>query len=116
MECMTESSEPTVIHHEAERRFEIAVGDQRAGLLEYVDVDGSRVFTHTEVDEAYSGQGLAGILVGRGLDVSKEAGLRLVPVCPYVSKYLGKHPEYADDVQAVTPDLLRAAKADRVRR
>ena len=110
---MTESTEPTVSHNESERRFEIAVDGQLAGFVEYVDVDENRVFTHTEVDEAYAGQGLAGILVARALDETRDAGKRLVPVCPYVSKYLGKHPEYADDAEQVTPELLLAARKDR---
>lgn len=89
-------------------RFEIRVDDTVAGFTQFVDRDGQRIIFHTEVDEAFSGQGLGGTLVGQALDRTREAGLRVVPVCPYVEKYIGKHEEYADIADPVT-DEARAA-------
>ncbi|MYW15379.1 N-acetyltransferase, partial [Streptomyces sp. SID2955] len=31
----------------------------------------------------------------------------IVPVCPYVAKFLTRHEEFADLVDPVTPDVLR---------
>ena len=72
-------------------RFEISVDGTRAGLAQFVDADGRRIFFHTEVGDEYSGQGLAGTLVARALDDTREAGLRVVPVCEYVQGYVEKH-------------------------
>jgi predicted GNAT family acetyltransferase len=83
-------------------RFEISVDGSRAGLAEFVDADGRRIFTHTEVDDEYSGKGLAGELVAHALDATREAGLRVVPMCDYVRGYVEKHDEYADLVDPVT--------------
>ncbi|KRF37667.1 GNAT family N-acetyltransferase [Nocardioides sp. Soil805] len=92
-------------------RFEIAVDGTRAGLTQFVDSGGQRIFFHTEVGEEYAGQGLAGTLVTRALDATREAGLRVVPVCPYVKRFVGSHEEYADIVDAVTADALATVRA-----
>ena len=85
-------------------RFEISVDGTRAGLTQFVDSGAQRIFFHTEVGDEYSGQGLAGTLVARALDDTREAGLRVVPVCEYVKGYVEKHDEYADLVDPVTGD------------
>ncbi|WP_409240342.1 N-acetyltransferase [Streptomyces sp. PA5.6] len=36
----------------------------------------------------------------------ESTGLRAVPVCPYVAKFLKKHEEYADLPDPVTPEVL----------
>jgi predicted GNAT family acetyltransferase len=92
-------------------RFEISVDGVRAGLTQFVDTDGQRIFFHTEVGDEFEGQGLAGELVSGALDATREAGLRVVPVCPYVKRYVGRHEEYADLVDPVTPDAVAAVRA-----
>ncbi|WP_418955703.1 GNAT family N-acetyltransferase [Streptomyces tritici] len=102
-----QATAPVVRHVEDRHRYEILVGGERAGLTAYRDRDGQRVFFHTETDEAYAGQGLAGILVQEALTDVRAAGLRIVPVCPYVAKFLKKHEEFADITDPVTPDVLQ---------
>jgi predicted GNAT family acetyltransferase len=51
---------------------------------------------HTEVPEQYQGQGLAGKLATAALEWARASGLKVIPSCPYVSNYIGKHPEFAD--------------------
>lgn len=97
--------------HAAEReRYEIRVGDDVAGLVQYLDRDGQRIFFHTEVDDAYSGRGLAGRLVGAALESARQDGLRVAPVCPYVAKFVKQHTEFADVVDKVTPAALEAVR------
>jgi predicted GNAT family acetyltransferase len=91
-------------------RFEISVDGTRAGLAQFVDADGRRIFFHTEVGDEYSGQGLAGELVARALDATRAAGLRVVPVCEYVETYVGKHEQYADLVDPVTAEARAAVR------
>lgn len=67
-----------------------------------------RVFYHTHVDEAYSGQGLASVLVQAAVDDAIAAGFDIVPVCPYVARWFTKHTEYADRVAKVTSRHLAA--------
>lgn len=92
-------------------RFEIAVDGTRAGLTQFLDTGGQRIFFHTEVGDEFEGQGLASELVARALDATREAGLRVVPVCPYVKRFVGRHEEYADLVDPVTPEAVAAVRA-----
>ncbi|MFI6355256.1 GNAT family N-acetyltransferase [Streptomyces sp. NPDC050743] len=101
------SAAPTVEHNEVKHRYEILVDGKRAGLTAYRDRGEQRVFFHTEVDEAFAGQGLASRLVQEALTDVREAGKRIVPVCPYVAKFLNKHEEFADITDPVTPEVLR---------
>ena len=78
-------------------RYEIRDGDVLAGFAEYVLPDDVHVdFVHTEVDEAYGGQGLAGGVVEFALADVRAQGKRIIAHCPYVAKWLTKHPEYDD--------------------
>lgn len=54
------------------------------------------IFTHTEVPEELEGQGIAGQVVRFALDDARARGLKVVPRCPYVADYIGRHPEYQD--------------------
>ena len=74
------STTPTVERVEAERVYRIVVDGRRAGLTAYRDHGDQRVFYHTEVDDAYAGQGLAARLVREALTDSREQGKRIVPV------------------------------------
>jgi uncharacterized protein len=64
------------------------------------------VLVHTEVDEAYSGRGLAGRIVRAVFDAARAEGgggtghTAVVPRCPYAQRWLGSHPEYLADVPA----------------
>ncbi|MFG2881115.1 GNAT family N-acetyltransferase [Streptomyces sp. NPDC048297] len=98
---------PTVEHVEAENHYAILVDGERAGLTAYRDRGDQRVFYHTEVDDAFAGQGLASVLVQEALTDVRAAGKRIVPVCPYVAKFLKKHDEFADITDAATPDVLQ---------
>jgi predicted GNAT family acetyltransferase len=69
------------------------------GIADYVLTDDEHVdFVHTEVDEAYAGQGLAGRLVAFALADVREHGRRVIPHCPYVQAWLERHPGEYDDL------------------
>jgi hypothetical protein len=87
--------------HEAAHRFEIWVGDDLAGFTKYRTAEGTlHAFDHTEVEPRYEGHGLAGRLVTEALDAARDRGWTVLPYCPFVREYLGKHPQYADLVPA----------------
>ena len=94
---MTERAEITVQENAAQKRYEASIeSGVVAGFAEYEDLDGVRVFTHTEVDDAYEGQGVGSALARGALDDVRERGLRLRAKCPFIKSYVDKHPEYAD--------------------
>jgi predicted GNAT family acetyltransferase len=88
-------------------RFTIGVEGQTVGSAYFADRDGTRVFYHTEVDDEYEGRGLATILVGEALSATKDAGMRIVPVCELVAAYLDKHHDFDDVVDPATPAIKR---------
>jgi predicted GNAT family acetyltransferase len=92
---------------DAQQLYEVLVDGRRAGVAMYRDRGDQRVFFHTEVDDAFTGQGLAAQLVRQALTDARTSGMRIVPVCPYVVRYLKRHDEYADLADPVTPDVLR---------
>lgn len=101
----------TTVAQEADR-FTVSVDGGPVGFTEFADRDGQRVFIHTEVDDNYEGRGLATILVGGALEATKDAGLRIVPVCELVAGYVEKHPEFSAVTDAPTTDIeewLRSA-------
>ncbi len=84
---------------EAER-YEVHVDGALAGFAEYRRRPNLIAFTHTEVGDAYEGQGLASTLIRHALDEARAAGLAVLPFCPFVNGYITRHPEYADLVPA----------------
>ena len=70
-----------------------------------------RIFYHTEVSEDYAGQGLASVLVKEAIESAIADGQKIVPVCPYVTKWLPRHPEYNEHVVQPTTAHLRALGA-----
>lgn len=87
-----------VIRNDQSSRYEARDGDDVQGFADY-RVSGDVVtMIHTEVDDRFQGQGVAGRLVRHALDDIRDRGLRVRPVCEYVAGYLNKHPEYADIV------------------
>lgn len=94
---MSEVAEVTVQDNAERRRYEASTeSGVVAGFAEYRDRDGVRVFTHTEVDDAYEGQGIGSSLARGALDDVRERGLRARVKCPFIRDFIERHPEYAD--------------------
>ncbi|GAA3111648.1 MULTISPECIES: GNAT family N-acetyltransferase [Nonomuraea] len=85
-----------VVDNPAESRFEIRVDGEVAGFADYRLLPTKIVFLHTEVKPAYEGQGLAAALVAHALRASADTGLKVQPLCPYVAKYIKRHPEFQE--------------------
>ncbi|MFF8994526.1 GNAT family N-acetyltransferase [Streptomyces sp. NPDC014983] len=102
---MATPAAPVVRRVEDKHRYEILVDGVLAGFTEYLDRDEQRVFYHTETGDAFAGQGLASRLVQQALTDVRDAGKRIVPVCPYVAGFLERHDEFADIADPVTPDV-----------
>jgi len=87
----------TEITDNAERgRYEIRVDGDLAGFAEYRSRPGKIVFTHTEVDPAFEGQGIGSALARGALDDVRAKGLPVVPLCPFINGWIKKHPDYQD--------------------
>ena len=112
----------TIRHNPDRERFEVLIAGNVIGKAAYKTYDGGgspqRIFYHTVINEEYGGHGLAGKLATVALDETVAAGFAIVPVCPYIKKFLTKHPEYAGSTTATTPahlEFLNGALAARAR-
>ena len=91
----------TVVTDAPERhRFEIHVDGDLAGFTVYRTQGDRYALTHTEIDSRFSGGGLASILVRNTLDDMRRRGIAVLPYCPFVRRYISRHPEYLDLVPA----------------
>lgn len=81
----------TVTRDDEASRYEIRSGDVLAGFAEFQLRPGAIRFVHTEVDPAFQGQGLAGRLAAEALADAAGRGEAIVPLCPYIAKYLQTH-------------------------
>ncbi|MGN6577527.1 MAG: GNAT family N-acetyltransferase [Nocardioides sp.] len=89
----------TVQENESANRFE-AVDESGvvAGFVEYRERDGHRILVHTEVDDAFEGQGVGSSLARESVEQSLSEGVDLVVTCPFIVEYLERHPELAEQV------------------
>ena len=96
-------SNAAVTHNEEAHRFELYINGLPA-MLAYRRFPGRMEIDHTEVPQPYEGHGLAAKLAVFALDFARNNHLRVVPLCPYVSHFIRKHPEYQD---LVSPEDLQ---------
>ena len=81
--------------NQAESKFEIRVGGELAGFVRYHRRGHQSVnLIHTEVDDRFQGQGLAGKLAQFALDTAREEDISVLPSCPYIRGWIKRHPEY----------------------
>ena len=84
-----------VTHNADHHRYEVHVSGRLAGFARYQLPDDDHVdFTHTQIDDVFSGQGLAGQLVTEAIADVQRQGKRVIPHCPYVAKWLGERRAY----------------------
>jgi hypothetical protein len=87
-----------VRNNTALHRFELDV-DGHLAVAYYRASPGVITFNHTEVPPALGGRGVGSTLIKGALDLVRAQGLKVVSKCPFVSAYLGKHPEFNDLIQ-----------------
>ncbi|MFC7493954.1 MULTISPECIES: GNAT family N-acetyltransferase [unclassified Nocardioides] len=78
-------------------RYEAHIDGELAGFAEYQLTDQLIIFTHTEVDERFEGQGVGSALARFALDdVRADGSRRVLPLCPFIKRWISKHRDYVD--------------------
>ena len=54
------------------------------------------IIDHTEVPDAFRGQGVGARLVMRAVEDARAAGKTIIPLCPFAAAQFRRHPEWAD--------------------
>lgn len=100
--------EPQVTDVPEKSRFEITADGELAGFAEYFRSQHGHqdelAFIHTEVDPRFEGHGLGSQLARAALDSARERNLKVLPYCPFIRAWIGKHPDYIE----LIPEQQRA--------
>ncbi|GIF17981.1 hypothetical protein Ate02nite_07110 [Paractinoplanes tereljensis] len=90
------AADATVVDSFERRRYEILLGGEVAGVLHYRRHGEKIELMHTEIEQSFSGQGLASRLASAALEDARVRATPVVASCPFVTGYLDRHPEYSD--------------------
>lgn len=97
-----------IVRNDDASRYEARIDGQVAGFAEFQLTDELVIFTHTEVDPAFEGKGVGSALAQFALDDVKAAGrLRVLPLCPFIKAWIGRHPDYVPLVYGAPPTTAR---------
>jgi predicted GNAT family acetyltransferase len=84
-----------VTDNSAAHRYELALDGHIAYASYRRDGDVLLVY-HTEVPREFEGRGIGSALVKGMLDLARADGLKVKPLCSFVSAYMQRHPEAAN--------------------
>jgi predicted GNAT family acetyltransferase len=80
------------------QRFEL-VEEGKLAFADYRASGDVLILPHVEADPALRGRGTAGRLMAGVMEIVRERGLKVRPVCGYAVAWLERHPEYAGLVE-----------------
>jgi uncharacterized protein len=92
-------AEAEVVDVPESSRYELRLANRLIGLAAYHRRDSRIAFTHTEVDESWEGRGFGSRLAAAALDDAHRQGLEVVPLCPFIARYIERHSEYDEVVK-----------------
>ena len=90
------TDEPRLVRNDEKHRYELWLGDERMGKLDYRDEPEALVLVQTRVDPAHEGHGYGSQLVAKVLADARAAGRKLVVECEFAQSYVQRHPEERD--------------------
>ncbi|HRX03907.1 MAG TPA: GNAT family N-acetyltransferase [Anaerolineae bacterium] len=90
--------------NQAAGRFEANYGGEVLGYITYQIRDGVMQLPHTFVKPAARGQNVAALLTEHALQSARAQGLRVLPICWYVDRYIRRNPQYRDLLNYPEPD------------
>ena len=85
----------TLIDNVAQGRFELELEGGTA-FIDYRRSGQTLYLNHAEVPVVLSGHGVGTRLVREALELVRERGERVVPVCPFIQAFMRRNPAYAE--------------------
>lgn len=87
-------SDYPVHYNPGQHQFDLDIDGLRS-VVEFVKSgDHTLTLTHTEVHPDLEGKGVGSYLVKSVFAYVEQNGLKIIPLCPFVSSYLQRHPEW----------------------
>ena len=90
-----------ITHDIAGHRFVATLPGGQGELVYRVRSPQTLDFMHTEVGIALRGQGVADAIATAAFAYARRNGDAVMPSCPFVQKWVLKHPEFQDLIAAV---------------
>jgi hypothetical protein len=97
---MRRRPQPEVRDNPGRGQFELVLDGRRVGYLRYRRFPDRIDLIHTEVLPQHEGKGYGSVLIAGALAAAREEGLAVIPHCPFVREYVGRHPAALDLVPA----------------
>jgi predicted GNAT family acetyltransferase len=85
-----------VTEHAETLRFELLRDGVVVGFANYSRAGNTVVVPHVETDAAHRGRGFGAILVDGLLDILRERGDKIVPVCSFAAEHIRARPQHQD--------------------
>ncbi|MBZ5858703.1 GNAT family N-acetyltransferase [Flavihumibacter profundi] len=82
-----------ITDNKQQQQFQLVVNGEMA-YLEYRWHNGKIALMHTYVPESLEGKGIASALAKYALEYARTEQIKIIVYCPFVAKYLERHPEY----------------------
>ena len=89
------TADPVVRDDHENHRYLLELDGEVVGVAVYHERGGRRYFVHTEVEPEHEGEGLGSTLAREALDDVRALGMKIVPLCPFISEFIDRNPEYA---------------------
>lgn len=82
------------IDNDKRKQYEFHIDGVIAKITYLKSKSGDIYLTHTHVPRSHEGKGIAAQLTRLVLEDIENKGLRLVPLCGFVSTFIKRHPEW----------------------
>jgi len=94
------STNYTLINNTEKKQFEFHIEGQIAKIEYLIKEEKNRIYLiHTEVPASLGGQGIASALTLKVMQAMENSPYQLVVRCPYIIKWLERHPEWSRLIQ-----------------
>ncbi|MCE4604429.1 MAG: N-acetyltransferase [Aeropyrum sp.] len=94
------------------RVFYVSFSDGSKAFLRYRIEDGKLLLVETYTPPQHRGKGIARLMVEKALEVAREKGLQIVPICSYSVYYFIKNP----DKRGILAEPYRSMSDDELKR
>jgi len=87
----------SIVDNVARGRFEYEV-EGRTTFIDYRRNGKTLSLTHAEVPRELEGRGVGSAMAEAALDLIRERGESIIPLCSFIAAFVDRHPEYRDMV------------------
>jgi hypothetical protein len=93
-----------------QHRYLAEIDGRGVGMAVYQLRAGRHIFVHTEIDPEHEGKGVGSALARFALDDVRAQGGIVVPICPFISSWIERHPEYRTLVDQELLDRINGVR------